>query len=405
MGERAPLDMTSYWVDQQRQTELITTAAVLSTLAGIFVTLRCVSRFYLIRNPGPDDFLIILAMLLTLGYTFTLGIVGKAVHIGFPMTLLSLAELVTFMKMTLAIQVMYYANIFCIKTSILFTYLRFAVSHRFRMLCIGTIVLHAVFFFICLVITLAQCQPLAKMWDFVGAVDGKCINTTAFFYFTSGFNILTDVWIIGLPIKTLMSINRPKHEKVALLCVFGVGSFACIASIIRLHTIYTYTLATDPIRDGILVNLWSVIEVTVAIACASVSAMKPVFSREQRHRSREASGGSKTGSSSRSRGVRLGSKSSNLTGSNDTHLSDRYSLEAAAPCPPTAPLPPLQEIPSRTTTRTTQDEDRWNNAPSDESGMIVFTPLSAPDKRLSRPPLRQDNGGMSSSGSMLPIQK
>ncbi len=28
-------------------------------------------------------------------------------------------------KMTLSIEVMYYANIFCIKTSILFTYLRF----------------------------------------------------------------------------------------------------------------------------------------------------------------------------------------------------------------------------------------------------------------------------------------
>ena len=83
--------------------------------------------------------------------------------------------------------------------------------------------------------------------------------------------------IFALPIKTLMNINRPRNEKIALVCVFGVGTFATIVGMVRLHTIYTYTLAADPFQQSILVNLWSVIEVNVAIACASAPALKPLF--------------------------------------------------------------------------------------------------------------------------------
>lgn len=104
---------------------------------------------------------------------------------------------------------------------------------------------------------------------------------------TSGFNIITDIIIFALPIKTLLNINRPRNEKIALIAVFGVGTFATIVAMVRLHTIYTYTLAQDPFQQSILVNLWSIIEVNVAIACASAPALKPLFTpqalREARH--------------------------------------------------------------------------------------------------------------------------
>lgn len=71
-------------------------------------------------------------------------------------------------------------------------------------------------------------------------------------------------------------------------------------SCVRLQSIYTYTLATDPFRDAIAVslsaiflkfrlsarnstdwykqvNLFSQIEINVAILCASLPALKPIF--------------------------------------------------------------------------------------------------------------------------------
>lgn len=64
---------------------------------------------------------------MTIGYLVNLFVL-KANHLGFPMTMLSLDNMLVFMKVTLAIQVMYYANVFCIKTSIVLTYLRFGLS-------------------------------------------------------------------------------------------------------------------------------------------------------------------------------------------------------------------------------------------------------------------------------------
>lgn len=128
------------------------------------------------------------------------------------------------------------------------------VSHVTRILCKCTIVFHVAFFIVCFVVTACQCLPVHKFWAIPpDSVEGFCINTTAFFYFTSGVNIVTDIWIISLPIPTLLKINRPKKEKFALLCIFLLGTFATVMAITRLHSIYTYTLATDPFRQGILV--------------------------------------------------------------------------------------------------------------------------------------------------------
>jgi len=89
--------------------------------------LRCISRFILIRNPGWDDYFIIGALLMTIGYLIDIFI-ARDHGLGLPMNTLTLDNMVMFLKVTLAIQVMYYANVFCIKTSIVLTYLRFGMS-------------------------------------------------------------------------------------------------------------------------------------------------------------------------------------------------------------------------------------------------------------------------------------
>ncbi|KAI8163085.1 hypothetical protein K4K49_001473 [Colletotrichum sp. SAR 10_70] len=220
--------------DQERQNSLVITSCFFTALSTVVVIARTFVRTILIRKPGLDDYFIILALIFTLGYLAEV-FVGKANHIGFASSQLSFDNMTNLLKTTLAIEATYYVCISAIKISILCMYLRF------------------------------------------GTVEGMCINTTAFFYFTSGFNILTDIWILILPIKTLSGILRPRREKIALAIIFGVGAFATITSIIRLHTIYTYTLAKDLFQESILVNVWSMLEINIGIICASVPALKPLF--------------------------------------------------------------------------------------------------------------------------------
>ncbi|KAK0620834.1 integral membrane protein [Immersiella caudata] len=266
-----------YAIDQRRQDELVNTTIIFTTLSVLIVLVRTYLRAVVIRKFGYDDATILVALFFCVAYLVEI-LLTKNNGIGHAITTLSLDNMLNLIKITLAIQCTYYGAVNFIKFSILCMYLRFAVTTTLRKACYGMIGFHVLFLIVCLAVTLAQCQPLHRMWDLTGTVAGSCINTTAFFYFTSGTNIITDIIIFALPIKTLLGIQRPRKEKIALVGIFGIGTFATIVAIVRLHTIYTYTLAVDPFQQSILVNLWSVIEINVAVICASAPALKPLFS-------------------------------------------------------------------------------------------------------------------------------
>jgi hypothetical protein len=97
--------------------------------------------------------------------------------------------------------VVYYLILWEIKLSISLFYLRFGmlssfipcilpltdlhllgVERWFRLSCWFLIGLISVFTGISIIVVLAQCIPLEKLWDFTGTVKGQCVDTTIFFY-------------------------------------------------------------------------------------------------------------------------------------------------------------------------------------------------------------------------------
>jgi len=239
-----------------------------------------------------------------------------------------------------------------------------------------------------------------------------------------------------LPLRTLASIQRPRREKVALYAIFGCGTFACIASMVRLHTIYRYTLADDPFRDATLINLWSLIEVNMAIGCASVPALKPVFSRSQRLRSGQRRSGASSGRAGGGRASRisglsrtgdsgsgagrsrndakgwamLGGGGSVATATTATTATADVEAAEALPFPPTRPLPPpgaARHGSSATAgagSRTTPEPESPELS-EDSGGMFVFTPLSPRGRAAQRGSTGLEADAVNSSGSMLVIQK
>lgn len=202
-----------------------------------------------------------------------------------------------------------------------------------------------------------------------------------------------------------------------------------MASVVRLHTIYKYTLAEDPFRNSLLVNLWSMIEVTIAICCASVPALKPVFSRSQRQRTRALSSSHSARTQSHWH-FRLGSKdlsadkekggSSNENSQANGHSGIRRSMDgqdtAEVLQPPPAVRPPLATLtrPGGATQMLSMDRmaemDSLENS-VDSASMLTFTPLSPPANTKGKALLKDsDNAGgetkwLSSSGSMIVLQK
>jgi hypothetical protein len=169
-------------------------------LAVTIVSLRVYTRAIILHNMGKDDYAMIIALLFTLGYLATIYVLRDN-KMGFRLSEVSFEQAVISLKVTYAIESIYYVCVNSIKVSIVFFYLRIgttlpfysscmgtnqiaAVEKSFERTCKATIALLLTFCTVCIIVIFAQCRPLHKMWDTTQTVQGSCINTTIFIYST-----------------------------------------------------------------------------------------------------------------------------------------------------------------------------------------------------------------------------
>ncbi|KAH8812852.1 hypothetical protein F5884DRAFT_878858 [Xylogone sp. PMI_703] len=259
------------------QQSLIVATTVTTAFGGIATILRTLGRCLIVRKMGWDDWLMMFGTILTFGYLFEI-LYGIRFGIGHHDSNLDPKNFEPLLVIFFATEITYALIVVVIKLSILFFYLRLvSVEGFFRTAVKVTICILIISAIQAEIVTLTQCIPFHKIYDATGTVKGKCINTTAYFYFLASSNVVIDIWILVLPIKTLSNIKRPKREKMILYAVFGAGIFSCISGIVRLYTIGKFTKSKDPFYDAIPINIWSFIEINAGIVCASVPAMKPLF--------------------------------------------------------------------------------------------------------------------------------
>ncbi|CAO2656493.1 Nn.00g052960.m01.CDS01 [Neocucurbitaria sp. VM-36] len=261
-----------------RQNVVVGVSTALTALSVVIVSLRIYTRTFIVRNIGKDDYAMLAAMVFTLAYLATIFVL-RSNGMGFSGKVLKLDQMTNLIKTVVAVEVFYYLCVNAVKVSIVFFYLRIAAEKTFERLCKFTTYFLSTFCLVCIIVCLTQCIPLHKMWDLTGLVQGTCINTTAFFYMTSATNIALDIWIIVLPVKVLLNIHRPAREKLALVAIFALGTFSCIASI-----------SSDPFYDNVPINTWSMVEINLGIYCASIPSLKALFSKAQRQRTQNTNG-------------------------------------------------------------------------------------------------------------------
>ncbi|KAF2727116.1 hypothetical protein EJ04DRAFT_400147, partial [Polyplosphaeria fusca] len=266
-----------------RQDVLLGISIALTSISALVVGLRCVTRTAVVRSFGADDWTMVAALLFAITLLFMIIVMAYVYNLGASGFLLSLDQLVNTLKLQVAITIVYYSVLTLIKISILMFYLRIGSIHTwFRIsskVIIGLIVMNHL---VTVVVTLAQCVPLNKAWDFLGQIKhGHCIDINIFFNFISIFHIVTDAIIISLPIKLLINIQRPRREKIGLAFIFGLGILSTAASIVRLHYLRVFIRSKDPFFESLPIHLTSVIEVNAGILCASLPMLKALLRSPQ----------------------------------------------------------------------------------------------------------------------------
>ena len=99
-------------------------------------------------------------------------------------------------------------------------------------------------------------------------------------YANASINIVTDLMIAMLPVRSILALQIPRQQKFALLVILTIGWFVCVVSILRLRALVV--LAQHP-EDTTWYSAptayWSAIEANLAIVCASLPALKPLVVR------------------------------------------------------------------------------------------------------------------------------
>ncbi|KAE8166586.1 hypothetical protein BDV40DRAFT_296373 [Aspergillus tamarii] len=246
-----------------------------NVLALVSIVLRFVARRIRKVVIGADDYLIVasLALLFTIS-----GIALGMIHYGLGYNKVDLPAERSLMvaKLLYVFEIIYVINLLTIKLSILMMYRRIFtnISRLFRvgaMICGAVVTLWATAF---VPTAIFQCTPVAKAWDI--DIPGHCINLQLGFYCVALPNILTDIAILSLPIRSCWQLHKSVLYRLSLIGVFMLGIFVVGVSIYRFTLLFQFTPHNVPGTIGPS-TIWSVIECAVGILCACLPTITPVF--------------------------------------------------------------------------------------------------------------------------------
>ncbi|KAL5120097.1 hypothetical protein ACEQ8H_001922 [Pleosporales sp. CAS-2024a] len=273
-------------------------SATMLALSSVFVGMRLISRFMVIRKPGWDDYAMILAWLFAFGASFSIcyattkGLGRRQDHI--PTNWLQPMK-----QSSYVFSVLYNPTLMATKTSILIFYLTLSKTHKgFRWATIATLVVVNTGGLALTLLNLTQCHPIAAAWASPVPTSASCINIVTVYLSSAPLNIITDIAIFFLPMPILTSMRLPKKPKIILIITFGFGVFVTVVDVVRiayLQNAQRATLGAAPSSHSesgtdsrnltdfawyaSLSFMWSAVEINMGIMCACVPALKPLAHR------------------------------------------------------------------------------------------------------------------------------
>lgn len=111
----------------------------------------------------------------------------------------------------------------------LYFYLSLAQHPKFRASCYFSIVVVTGLCSVLTLISVFGCAPISGGWNYESRLHATCITTKPFYYTTAISNIITDMFVMLLPIPILLKLKQRTRVTVTLIVMFSMG-FLWVAS-------------------------------------------------------------------------------------------------------------------------------------------------------------------------------
>ncbi|KAH8728007.1 hypothetical protein GQ44DRAFT_824348 [Phaeosphaeriaceae sp. PMI808] len=257
------------------KTENIILHSVILLFVTIAVLMRMYTRALVKKTFGIDDWFCIIAFLLCIAQS---TIFGYATRLGFGMHLWDIraSEIVHCLKVFSAGLKMYMPAILTVKLCILIGFYRvFKVYQMARWAIWFGMAANIIFYVVCFFIDIFRCKPMAAAWN--PSIKGKCLPYTLFPWITGIFNVISDFYILAIPMPILFNMNMDIKRRIKIISIFSLGLFTCITSIMRVVATAQASGNPDKLYFGAKYMHWPILELNVGLICACALTFPAFF--------------------------------------------------------------------------------------------------------------------------------
>lgn len=121
------------------------------------------------------------------------------------------------------------------------------------------------------------CRPLQMVWDpFIPG--GKCDNQIILFAASGIVNVVTDFFILLVPLPVVSKLKLPRASKFGLLIIFCMGILTMLFGSVRIAILFRVS-RLDFTYSGKTLQIMTISEAALAIMVASSPMLRPLVDR------------------------------------------------------------------------------------------------------------------------------
>lgn len=209
--------------DENRQGHILIIGIFATALSGVIVALRMVTRIWLVRNVGWDDYTIVAA---TIGNVIGLGLAIVQVHYGFGRhkQYLDDWQYIEYTKYSYGEWIQGFQTLMLTKLSICILLLRIPVEKHLIRPIQGAMAFLIITNLVLTLLWIFQCNPIAGAWNkmtpatcFTDAQLLEIILSQAI------ISIISDFALALFPIELLRKVQIQRRTKIGLCILMGLG--------------------------------------------------------------------------------------------------------------------------------------------------------------------------------------
>ncbi|GIJ89206.1 hypothetical protein Asppvi_008136 [Aspergillus pseudoviridinutans] len=261
-----------------RSEAIVTATSVFLALSLVTVGLRCFVRARIVRAFGLDDWTMVAAMALNLGFAIC-TLVGCSYGMGQKTEDILLHP--GYYRRALLCwwlgQVFYIITCVVAKMSIIISLLRITIDRAHILILYAamglTLAVGLLFFFF----TIFECKPVDYFWNRF-TKPGSCIDTDILIAIAYTYSVgaaVADFTIGILPIFIIWSLRMNARTKMAIAGILGIGCIASAAVIVRIPFIHSYK-DPDFFYATYQISIWSNVEAGLGITAGSLTTLRPL---------------------------------------------------------------------------------------------------------------------------------